>query len=91
MKYMPPTHYINGPGEVREASGTPARARPVTPPTPVSGFGETGIRSRPTPPPSFRLPPQVTPSEIRDASFKYGGGRSAGNRSIQANRKKYQP
>lgn len=41
----------------------------------------------------FKLPEKVTPNQIKDQSFKYGGGRSAGNRSIQANkdRKENQP
>ena len=33
----------------------------------------------------FKMPDKVSPSEIRDQSFKYGGGRSAGNRSIADN------
>jgi len=82
---MPPTHYINTPGAVREQSGAPARARPVAPATPVSGFGESGIRSRQNSSLDFRLPTTVTTSEIRDNSFTYGGGRSAGNRSLADN------
>ena len=35
----------------------------------------------------FTLPEKVTQKEIRDGSFKYGGGRSAGNRSLADNRK----
>lgn len=34
---------------------------------------------------SFKLPEKVSQSEIRDQSFRYGGGRSAGNRSIAEN------
>lgn len=30
----------------------------------------------------FTLPEKVTQQEIRDGSFKYGGGRSAGNRPL---------
>jgi hypothetical protein len=33
----------------------------------------------------FTMPDKVTQSQIRDQSFKYGGGRSAGNRSLKAN------
>jgi hypothetical protein len=33
----------------------------------------------------FELPDKVTQKEIRDGSFKYGGGRSAGNRSVADN------
>jgi hypothetical protein len=36
----------------------------------------------------FKLPEKVTQKEIRDQSFKYGGGRSAGNRSLADNRKR---
>jgi hypothetical protein len=35
----------------------------------------------------FKLPEKVTQAQIRDQSFKYGGGRSAGNRSLEANQK----
>jgi hypothetical protein len=35
---------------------------------------------------SFSLPDKVTPAQIRDQSFKYGGGRSAGNRSMKVNK-----
>ncbi len=35
---------------------------------------------------SFKLPDKVTQSQIRDQSFKYGGGKSAGNRSMKANK-----
>jgi hypothetical protein len=82
---MPPTHYINTPGSVREQSGTPARARSVTPPKPVSGFGVSGIHSRQSLSPAFKLPEKVTQSDIRDNSFRYGGDRSAGNRSLVDN------
>lgn len=34
---------------------------------------------------SFKLPEKVSQSEIKDGSFKYGGGRSAGNRSLAEN------
>lgn len=34
----------------------------------------------------FKLPEKVTPAEIRDGSFRYGGSRSAGNRSLEANK-----
>jgi hypothetical protein len=36
----------------------------------------------------FKLPEKVTTKEIRDGSFKYGGGRSAGNRSLADNKGK---
>ena len=29
----------------------------------------------------FELPRQVTPQEVKDQSYRYGGGRSAGKRS----------
>jgi hypothetical protein len=34
----------------------------------------------------FKLPEKVTPAEIRDGSFRYGGSRSSGNRSLEANK-----
>lgn len=33
----------------------------------------------------FAMPTKVSQGDIRDQSFKYGGGRSAGNRSIADN------
>jgi hypothetical protein len=87
-KGMPPTHNINTRGAVREQSPTPSRQPPITPPKPVSGFGETGIRSRPSPSPTSNLPERVSARQIQQESFKYGGGRSAGNRSIEANQDK---
>lgn len=35
----------------------------------------------------FTLPEKVTQKEIHAGSFKYGGGRSAGNRSLTVNKK----
>jgi len=34
----------------------------------------------------FKLPDKLTQKEIRDGSFRYGGSRSSGNRSLEANR-----
>lgn len=34
---------------------------------------------------NFKLPEKVSQQEIKDGSFKYGGGRSAGNRSLADN------
>lgn len=34
----------------------------------------------------FKLPEKVSPKDIKDQSFKYGGSRSSGNRSLEANR-----
>ena len=98
FKNMPPTHNINGRGQVREQSPTPARRPPITPPTQASGFGETGIHSRATyeaipSRPAYTLPEKVTARQVQQESFKYGGGRSAGNRSLAENmmRKVYEP
>jgi hypothetical protein len=92
-KGMPPTHNINTRGAVREQSPTPARRPAIAAPTPVSGFGETGIRSRPSPSPASNLPETVSARQIQQESFRYGGGRSAGNRSLvdNINRKINQP
>lgn len=35
---------------------------------------------------SFKLPERVTQAEVRDGSFKYGGGRSSGNRPLEVNK-----
>jgi hypothetical protein len=61
--------------------------------TPVSGFGGQGIKSREPPKPTFTLPDKVSAATIKAESFRYGGGRSAGNRSMQANfdRKRNEP
>jgi len=90
-KHLRATHSINTPRAVREQDPTPARRAPIAAPTPVSGFGETGIRSRQSASPAFKLPEKVTQSDIRDNSFKYGGGRSAGNRSLADNIRKIEP
>jgi hypothetical protein len=37
---------------------------------------------------SFKLPEKVSQQSIKDQSFKYGGGRSAGNRSLADNIKR---
>lgn len=34
---------------------------------------------------AFQLPEKVSQQSIKDGSFKYGGGRSAGNRSLADN------
>jgi hypothetical protein len=84
-RHMPATHNINTPRAVREQDPTPARRAPIAAPTPASGFGETGIRSRESAPPSFELPKTVSARQIQQDSFQYGGGRSAGSRSLAAN------
>lgn len=60
----------------------------IEPAKQVSGFGsKAGIdkadpaNADKTGDNKFTLPEKVTQQEIRDGSFKYGGGRSAGNRS----------
>lgn len=66
--------------------------KPIEPPTMVSGNASTSLpdgsdvankdRSKDN---KFKLPDKVTTQEIRDGSFRYGGGRSAGNRSLADN------
>lgn len=34
---------------------------------------------------TFKLPDKISAAEVRDQSFRYGGGRSAGNRSLADN------
>lgn len=34
-------------------------------------------------PSKFKLPDSVSPKEIHEQSFRYGGGRSAGKRSVE--------
>jgi hypothetical protein len=84
-RHIPPTHNINGRREVPEQSPTPARQPRSQSPTPVSGFDQIGILSRPSPAPQNNLPDRVSARQIKADSFRYGGGRSAGDRSLQAN------
>lgn len=77
--YLPPTHFINGRGQVREQDPTPARRlNNIEPPTQVSGLSK-GIYSRESnqnrPPATFALPEKVSASEIQQQSFRYGGRR----------------
>ena len=71
------------------------KAKPVEPAVPASGFAGTNVpkgsgpktvEDRPKEP--FKLPEKVSQEEIKDQSFRYGGGRSAGNRSLKDNRKR---
>jgi hypothetical protein len=85
-KYFPSTHNTNIRGAVVEQPGTPARAaKLVTPPKMVSGLGGQPIKSRPAPTPVSSLPETVSAADIKAQSFRYGGGRSAGNRSLASN------
>lgn len=36
---------------------------------------------------TFKMPDKVPAKEVRDESFRYGGSRSSGNRSLEENRK----
>src|ERR1700722_3176502 len=83
-RHMPPTHNINTPGAVREQSPTPARrSERIQPAIPVSGFGETGVRSREGSRPNSKLPTTVSAQQIQQDSFRYGGGRSGGRPSTK--------
>jgi len=82
---LPPTHNINGRGAVREMDPTPSRQPKIQPPKMASGFSK-GIHSiERNPTSTYTLPDKVSQKEILDGSFKYGGGRSAGNRSLADN------
>jgi hypothetical protein len=93
-RYMPATHNTNVPGAVSEMPGTSARPANLTKRVSeftgnkltkqVSGFGQ-GIRSAPSPSPVSSLPESVSARDIKAQSFRYGGGRSAGNRSLASN------
>lgn len=82
---MPPTHYINFRGSIPEQSPTPARQPPIEPAKIVSGQSTGSIKSAEGPARSFVLPEQMSYDEIREASCRFGGGRSAGNRSLANN------
>lgn len=76
----------------------------IEPPTPASGFAGTNLGGGSGPKTvterkpgdfklpgqkdEFKLPEKVSQQEIKDQSFRYGGGRSAGNRSLEENRKR---
>lgn len=82
---IPPTHYIQ---EQPELSPTPARQPPIEPPKIVSGQSGAGIKSRESnegEARNFVLPERMSFDEIREASYRFGGGRSAGNRSLADN------
>jgi hypothetical protein len=64
--------------------------QPGEPATVVSGMPGIGqpIKQGPlyrdgAPPSKFKLPESVTPAEIKDQSYRYGGGRSAGRKSTE--------
>jgi hypothetical protein len=97
--YLPPAPSTGMPGAMGERAmgrhaNVPAGPKlpDITPPKMVSGFAK-GIRSRETPSPTFKLPETVSARQVQQDSFRYGGGRSAGNRSLAANinRKVNQP
>ena len=80
---------------VRAGSGQPAGPTTFagTPATVVSGNAGTSLpndadvanrdKSRDN---KFKLPETVSTQEIKDQSYRYGGGRSAGNRSLLDNK-----
>ncbi len=80
---LPPTHNIDIPGAVREQSPTPARQPPVAPAKVVSGESGAGINSAEGPSRAFALPSSVSAKQVRQDSFRYGGGRSAGRLSTK--------
>jgi hypothetical protein len=84
---MPSTHNVNFKGSVSEQAGTPTRAEPIVPATIVSGASGNSLKATPRPgvSRSFELPAAVSAKQIQQDSFRYGGGRSAGNRSLADN------
>lgn len=53
----------------------------VAPPQAVSGFafpGQSAANPTDEQPKSFKLPNKLTTAEVKDNSFNYGGGRTAG-------------
>jgi hypothetical protein len=97
--YLPPTYTTGMPGAMGERNRdvAPVKAGPklpdVTTPTMVSGFSKdiSSRESNHNTNRSFELPEKVSARQIQQDSFRYGGGRSAGNRSLAANRKINQP
>jgi hypothetical protein len=68
----------------------------IAPPTQVGGVSNKGANLDDTAnrdrsgDNKFKLPEKVTQQEIKDGSFKYGGGRSAGNRSLADNKARHE-
>lgn len=57
----------------------PLRKAPkIEPPKAASGFAFPGGKGKNDAKSDFKLPESVSPSEVRDQSFRYGGGRTAG-------------
>jgi hypothetical protein len=87
------------PKSVAQSGPTPPMKTPtkIAPPTQVGGVTTSGAgldndlanrdRSGDN---KFKLPEKVTQQEIKDGSFKYGGGRSAGNRSLADNKARHE-
>lgn len=76
--------------EAPELATSASQSPKYTADPPVNKAPDIANKDRGT---TFKLPEKITAAEVRDGSFKYGGGRSAGNRSFQANqdRLKKQP
>lgn len=56
-------------------SGMPGIEQPITNKSPPLYRDSAG--------PKFKLPETVSPSEIKEQSYRYGGGRSAGKKSVE--------
>jgi hypothetical protein len=89
-RYDRPPDYRQPPGAVVPSKTIPPTSQsdprplpPVEPATIVSGESGAGIKSSDIPRPNFRLPETVSAEQIRQESFRYGGGRSAGRQSTK--------
>ena len=79
---VPPTHTGLKKMPSIEPAKVVAGASAKTVPTPPDAANRDRSKDN-----KFTLPDTVSQKEVYDNSFKYGGGRSAGNRSADENRK----
>ena len=81
LKKMPK---IEGPELATRASSNPNYSAGMTPKAKDPGDHGPDLANKDHGA-KFKLPENVSQEQIRDQSFKYGGGRSSGNRSLATN------
>jgi hypothetical protein len=85
-RYEGPDRQARGavrPGTIPPNSTVPKPLPPIDPAKVVSGASTGAIKSDDGPSRTFQLPESVSAREIRDQSFRYGGGRSGGRLSTK--------
>jgi hypothetical protein len=79
---LPPRGAVS-PGTIPPNSTVPRPLPPIEPAKIVSGASGAGIRSAEGPTRTFELPANVSAKQVQQDSFRYGGGRSAGQLSTK--------